>query len=252
MPSAGEQLVELLIEARQTGRPLTLAPELEPADAAAADAVQLAVAGRFGGSTGYKVFQVGDVPGAWGAILGSRIFAAPARVHYLTAPLKVEAEIAFAFGRDLSGKPDGAPYTAAEVEAAVAGAFVAFEIIESRLAGEPKPSPLASRADMMSNWGLVRGPLLADWRRAVHPDVAVRLDIAGKTVVDRRGGHPSGDPAHPLVWLANALASAGRGLKAGEVVTTGAFGGSHPVAPGQTAIATIEGFGSIAFTLETA
>ena len=244
-------LADLLIDARLRGEKLAADAigNLVPADAAAADAAQLAVAAKLGPIGGYKVLQVGNDPGSWGAILADRIFEAPAEVTYSTSSLKVEAEIAFAFGRDLPGKSGGTPYSADEVAEAVAGAFVAFEILESRLAAEPRPSPLLSRADFMGNWGLVRSPLVADWRPLVRADVAVRLEVGGRVAVDQRGGHPSGDPAHPLTWLANALAGGGHALKAGDVVTTGAFGGGHAIALGETAVATIEGFKPIRFTL---
>lgn len=252
MPTSSpiKRLADQLLDARRNGTKLSAdsLADLVPADAAAADAVQLAVAAELGPIGGYKVLQVGDAAGSWGAILANRIFTAPAAVAYELSPIKVEAEIAFVFGRDLPGKAGG--YTADDVFAAIAGAFAAFELLESRFAAEPKPSPLFGRADFMTNWGLVRSTPVAAWRPLVRPDVAVRLEIGGRVAVDQRGGHPSGDPAHPLVWLANALAAAGRGLKAGEVVTTGAFGGGHAIAPGETAVASIEGFQPITFTLK--
>lgn len=248
---SAEGLANLLIEARRTGEKLTsvAVAGLVPADAEAADAAQLAVAARLGQIGGYKVLQVGDAPGSWGAILAHRIYDAPAAVAYSVSPIKVEAEIAFVIGQDLPGRTDGAAYSADEVAEAIGGAFAAFEILESRLATEPRPSALLARADFMGNWGLVRGPVMADWRARVHGDVAVRLEIGSRVAVDQRGGHPSGDPAHPLTWLANALVKAGHPLKAGEVVTTGALGGGHAIAPGEMAVAAIEGFDSIRFSL---
>lgn len=245
-------LADLLIGARARGDKLTPSAigDLVPPDAAAADAVQLAVVSRLGPTAGYKVLQVGDAVGSCAPILAERILEAPAVVDYSLSPLKVEAEIAFLFGRDLPGKADGTPYSPAEVIAAIDGAFAAFEILETRLAAEPPPSPLLGRADLMSNWGLVRSPVVADWRALVHAGVHVRLEIGGRVAVDQTGGHPSGDPAHPLTWLANALAAAGRPLKRGEVVTTGAFGGGHAIAPGETAVAAIAGFEPIRFTLK--
>lgn len=244
-------LADLLLDARLKGEKLTsdVIGGLSPADAAAADAAQLAVAAKLGPIGGYKVLQVGGDPGSWGAILAGRIFEAPAEVTYSVSSLKVEAEIAFVFGRDLPGRSDGVAYSVDEVAEAVAGAFAAFEILESRLASEPRPLPLLSRADFMGNWGLVRSPAIADWRRRVRADVAVRLEVGGRVAVDQKGGHPSGDPAHPLTWLANALAGIGHPIRAGEVVTTGAFGGGHPIACGETAVATIEGFEPIRLTL---
>ncbi|WP_053240140.1 2-keto-4-pentenoate hydratase [Pleomorphomonas koreensis] len=246
-PTAG--LADRLVEARRSGAKLTAEAGLVPADAAAADAVQLAVANRLGPIGGYKVMQVGDGPGSWGAILADRIFEAPAAAAYAVSPLKVEVEVAFVLGRDLPGRTDGTPYSVDEVAEAIGGAFAAFEILESRLADDPKPSPLLVRADFLGNWGLVRGRPIAAWRAAVHSDLAVRLEIGGRLAVDQRGGHPAGDPAHALTWLANALVATGLGLGAGEVVTTGAFGGGHAIAPGETAVASIGGFEPIRFTL---
>ena len=246
-------LADLLIAARLKGEKLTgdAIGKFAPMDAAAADAAQLAVAAKLGAVGGYKVLQVGDAPGSWGVVLADRIFTAPAKVAYSTSPLKVEAEIAFEFGRDLPGKPGGVAYTAEDLAEAITGAFAAFEILESRLADDPRPSPLLARADFMGNWGLVKSSPVADWRHLVHADVAVRLEVGGRIVVDQRGGHPSGVPSHPLTWLANTLAASGRPLRAGSVVTTGAFGGGHPIVPGETAVATIEGFAPIRFTLES-
>lgn len=250
--ASADGLVGLLIEARRTGEKLTteMVGHLAPPDAAAADVTQIAVAARLGPIGGYKVLQVGDGPGSWGAILADRIFEAPASIAYSVSPIKVEAEIAFVFDKDLPGKPDGSAYLAEEVVKAVAGAFAAFEILESRLVAEPRPSPLLARADFMGNWGLVRGPVVADWRARVCSDVTVRLEVGDRVAVNQSGGHPSGDPAHPLTWLANALVQAGCPLRAGEVVTTGAFGGGHAIAVGETAVATIEGFDPIEFTLK--
>lgn len=245
-------LADLLIEARSKGAKLT--PEaigdLVPRDGPSADAVQLAVAGRLGPVGGYKVLQVGDATGIWSPILAEHIYRAPAAVAYSLSDLKVEAEVAFLFAGDLPGKAGGTPYSTDEVAEAVEGAFVAFEILETRLAAEPKPSPLLSRADFLSNWGLVRSPVAADWNTRIHANLAVRLEVGGRVVVDQKGGHPSGHPAHALTWLANALVAVGHPLKKGDVVTTGAFGGGHAIAPGETAVATIEGFDPIRFTLK--
>ena len=48
-----------------------------------------------------------------------------------------------------------------------------------------------------------------------------------------------------VAWLANALARRGRGLKAGEFVTTGSICEVIWVKPGDVAIATIESLGSV-------
>lgn len=246
--SAVRRLADLLLVARADGRPLPELPDaLVPGDAAAADAVQFAVADAIGPIGGYKVLQIADRDGGFGVIPAGRVLASPAIVDAGPATLRIEIEVAFRFGRDLPGHADGTPHDAAEVLAAIDGAFAAFEIIETRL--PPDAPNLAARADAMTNWGLVTGPARADWRGLVHAAVAARMTISGRTVVERTGGHPSGDPAHPLPWLATALARAGRPLRAGQVVTTGAFGGSHPIVPGDEVVGEIAGFAPIAFRL---
>lgn len=243
------RLADLLLAARAAHAPLAELPaDLVPLDAAEADAVQLACADEIGPIGGWKVLRIADRDGSFGFVPAARTLLAPATVSAAGSTLKIELEIAFVVGRDLTGKPDGSPYSADEVFAAIGGAFAAFEILETRLpAGSP---PLAGRADAMSNWGLVTGPAQPDWRGLVHAEVAVDLTIADRTVVAKTGGHPTGDPAHALPWLANALLAAGRPLVAGQVVTTGAFGGSHPIVPGDTVVGTIAGFAPITFRLE--
>ncbi|MER2604357.1 MAG: flagellar hook-length control protein FliK, partial [Siculibacillus sp.] len=51
-------------------------------------------------------------------------------------------------------------------------------------------------------------------------------------------------PFHPLVWLANAIARAGRFLRAGDIVTTGAYGGGHAIRAGSRARGRVEGLGA--------
>ncbi len=243
------RLADLLLRARETHAPLADLPaDLGPSDADEADAVQFACADALGPIGGWKVLQVADRDGSFGFVPKSRILPAPATAAAAGATLRLELEIAFVVGRDLAREPDGSPLSREEVLAAIGGAFAAFELVETRLPAGA--SPQAARADAMSNWGLVVGPSRADWREAVHAEVAVALTVAGRTVVAKTGGHPTGDPAHALPWLANALAAAGRPLRAGQVVTTGAFGGSHPIAPGDIAVGEIAGFAPIRFELE--
>lgn len=244
-----QRFADLLLAARASVTPLADLPEdILPGDAAEADAVQFLWADKLGPIGGYKVFQVGDRDGSLGVIPASAILASPAVMKASGAILKIELEIAFRIGRDLTGRADGAPYSPEEVTDAVAGAFAVFEIVETRL--PPSPPALAARADAMSNRGLVLGTEVADWRGRVRADVPVSMAISGRSVVAAAGGHPSGDPFHPMPWLANALVRAGRPLAADQVVTTGAMGGAHPIAPGDTILATIDGFAPISFRLE--
>jgi len=243
------RLADLLLAARAAHAPIADLPaHLRPLDAAEADAVQFACADELGPIGGWKVLRIADRDGSFGFVPASRILPAPAVASAAGSTLKIELEIAFVVGRDLAGRQDGSPYSPEEVFDAIGAAVPAFEILETRL--PPGAPPLAGRADALSNWGLVTGPALPAWHDVVHADVAVELTIAGRTVVAKTGGHPSGNPAHALPWLADALSVAGRPLRAGQVVTTGAYGGSHSIAPGDTVVGTIAGFAPITFRLD--
>ncbi|MFV0333511.1 MAG: fumarylacetoacetate hydrolase family protein [Tropicimonas sp.] len=238
-------LTKLLLKARQTGQPIPETSTLPlPATGDEADSVQRVIAEHFGGIGGYKVFQVGTDAGKWGAIVRKRISAAPAVIAEPVSGLRVEAEIAFRFARDLPAR-DGGEYSAGEVRAAIGGAFAAFEVLEARYPWLASPDPLLTRADSMTNWGLVTGREQSAWQPLVTDGIAMRLEIGGRSVVEQSGGHPSGNPAHPLTWLANALARTPHPIRAGDIVTTGAFGGPHILPPGETAVARFDGFDSI-------
>lgn len=250
-PTDLRRLATILAAARRDRVGLTgIDAALVPADIAEAQTAQdllLAEAGPIGA---YKVLQIADRPGTFGQIPASRVLTSPATLPAGHKGLKIEAEIAFLIGHDLPGRADGAPYGEAEVRAAIAGAFAAFEIIESAFAEGVTPPQLVGVADAMSNWGLVQSPSLADWASRPLDRVAVRMEISGRAVVDQRGGHPSGHPFHPMVWLAETLARRGCGLRAGQMVTTGSFGGAHPVRPGDTVVATFDGFPEIRCRLD--
>lgn len=242
--SKAARLAAILLAARRAGVALDGLPDdLLPTDSDEADACQFAVVDDLGPVGAWKVMQIGDKPGSFGPIPAKHVSGAPCTVPLPSSRTKIEIEMGFRIGRDLDGRADGRPYDADDVVAAIEAALPVFEIVESRLpAGQPA---LATRADSMSNWGLVFGTGASDWRDRVRADLAVRLRIDGVTVVETIGGHPSGTPSHALPWLANALVAAGRPLRRGQIVTTGAFGGMHPVGPGAVVEATIEGFAPI-------
>lgn len=246
-----DRLASLLRDARTSGEALASVPDdLMPRDAAEADACQFAVVDSLGAIGAFKVMQVGDAAGSLGPIPARHVLTAPCSLALPSSRIRIELELAFRIGRDLPGRADGHPYGRNEVAEAIASALPVFEIVESRLPAGL--SGLIGRADSMSNWGLALGTEISDWRTQVRSDLTVRLTIAGRTVVDSVGGHPSGDPAHALPWLANALVAAGRPLAAGQIVTTGAFGGAHPVEAGDTVEGAIGDFDPIAMRFTAA
>lgn len=239
------RLASLIAAARRDGKKYPLPPEeLLPETGAEAEAVQIATALQMGGIGSYKVMKAkGSETGLWGAIFSPGVTAAPGPVK---APeLLIELEVAFRFKADLPGHDDDSDYSEDEVEAAIEGALPVYELLSQRWQTTPPalfPTALLNRADTLGNRGLAFGKLEADWKTRVHEELKVSLSIAGKEVVSQTGGHVSGHPAAPLTWLANTLARHGHGLVAGQIVTTGAFGGAHVLKAGEEAVGQIAGF----------
>ncbi len=240
------QAAETLVTARLSGHKIDRIPaDCAPRSEVEAWAIQAEVARRLGVEIGgWKVgMSPGNAPVA-APIFAPDIHASPVRVSVgREAGVIVEAEVAFRLARDLPPRRDRSAYTAAEVLDAVGGAFAAIEIVISRyrsLADVPKLDMLA---DNQANGGFVFGQVMAGWRGLALPQLPVALEVAGKTIVERQGGNPAGDPVPPLVWLANHLATHGDGLKAGQIVTTGSYTGMNPARPGERVVARFSGLG---------
>jgi len=219
-----------------------------PADLAEAYRLQAAVAAGLGRIGGWKVAAVTDeqrrslaVPRPIGAPIMSAWMrdasTGPAELRaadFIAA--KLECEFAFELGRDLPPRPD-APYTRAEVEAAVVAMRMAIEVVDSRL---PRGlGALAELADAFNNGGFVAGPRLADWRSLTFAEIGIVLNVGGgrggsdmtELAVGSGAAILSGDPFATVVMLANAQPEGSGGLKAGHIVTTGSCTGA-PWLPG--------------------
>ncbi|MFP3613160.1 fumarylacetoacetate hydrolase family protein [Paraburkholderia sp. SIMBA_050] len=153
---------------------------------------------------------------------------------------KVEAEVALVLERDLADPG----VTVAEMLRATAFVLPAIEIVGSRIA-DWNIRFVDTVADNASSSAFVLGntPVLLS---------GLDLRLAGM-VMERRGDQVSlgagaaclGHPMNAAVWLANAMASRGRPLMAGDVVLTGALGPMVAVRPGDVFEARIDGLGSV-------
>ena len=247
-PSMHDAVV-LLNAARQSGSLLEALPaHCRPATIADAHAIQdLTVAALGEAVAGWKIAAAPDGTLMRGVVLASRVLASPARMPAALVPLLgVEAEIAFRFERDLP--PRDRDYSADEVASAVV-ALPVIEVVDSRFRSY-KDTPLLHRlADCMSNGALVLGAPQRGWRAHDLATLHVRLEIGGATIVSRVGGHPTVDPLLPAIAMANHQRTR-EGVRAGQVMTTGSFTGLNYARPGQSAIATFEGFGAAQVSFE--
>jgi 2-keto-4-pentenoate hydratase len=152
----------------------------------------------------------------------------------------VEAEVAFRLAKDLP--PRTRPYSERAVAAAVGEALVAIELCDTRLANWKKTSGLWKLADFQNNNGLVVGSGTKDWQKVDFLEQEVEFRI-GARVVKAKGTHSFGNPFRLLPWLAQHCAKRGLGLRAGDVITTGAWTGLEIAQAGDKVTARFPGIG---------
>jgi 2-keto-4-pentenoate hydratase len=132
--------------------------------------------------------------------------------------LGLEFEIAVRLKSDVP--VTGTPLTAGTIAAHIDGVCAAIEIVDDRNADYASLDVLSLVADNSWNAGIVLSEFVAKW-----PDLA---DVPGRASKDRvaigegHGRDILGHPFNSVAWLATQLASRGAGLRAGEVVMTGA------------------------------
>ncbi|MEM7225241.1 MAG: fumarylacetoacetate hydrolase family protein [Pseudomonadota bacterium] len=148
-------------------------------------------------------------------------------------PMVLECEVAFTLGADLP--PRDQPYSREEVEAAVATAHPAIEVVAGHLREWPSQDVFSVIADNGTDGALVYGAGIAGWREIDLVALSVRLLVNGEQVRHGSGANVLGDPMTALVWLANAGVEGG--LKAGQIHNTGTTTPIYWVGPGDHAVA---------------
>lgn len=151
---------------------------------------------------------------------------------------KAEGEIAFVLKHDIQGPG----VTAADVLRATEGVMACFEIVDSRIR-DWKIKIQDTVADNASCGVFVLGSALVDPREVDLVTCGMVLEKNGEVAVTGAGAATLSSPVNAVVWLINMLGSLGIGLKAGEVVLSGALGAMVPVAAGDSLRVTIGGVG---------
>jgi 2-keto-4-pentenoate hydratase len=162
---------------------------------------------------------------------------------------KVEAEIAFVLGRDLEDEH----LTVADILRAVEFALPAIEIVDSRIA-DWKIGILDTIADNASSGRYVLGASPKKLDGLELRLCGMVMEQGGDEVSVGAGAACLGDPLSATLWLAKTMAKAGRPLKAGDTVMSGALGPMVTVKRGEVYEARISGLGSVraAFAKEQA
>ncbi|MBQ0827340.1 2-keto-4-pentenoate hydratase [Streptomyces tagetis] len=139
---------------------------------------------------------------------------------------RIETEIAFRLGRDLTGPAD-----LDTVRAAVAEVFLAFEILDTCFTGWDI-TLVDSIADNAACAGVITGsplPFTPPWNLS---DEDITTTANGTLAGTGRGRDILGDPLQALVWLTHRLHGFGTELRAGDIVLAGSVHAGIPLTPG--------------------
>lgn len=158
---------------------------------------------------------------------------------------KAEAEVALLLAEDL----DKIEATPEDVAAATRGAFVAIEIVDSRIQ-DWKITFADTVADNGSSAFFVLG-------KKEHPlegldllNCKMQLTVNGELASSGTGAACLGHPLNAAAWLARTLAARGEPLRAGDLILTGALGPMVALTPGADVTASVEGLGTVNFTFD--
>ncbi len=227
-----ERVADWLVSEHRRGAPLVpFAHDHGAHDLAAAYAIQDAFVRRMtsllGAAAGYKIGLTSrrmqqlcaiDHPVA-GVVFRERVLASGRRIARAALQrVGLEFEICVRMGRDVPARDR--PWTIDDIADAVDAVAPAFEVIDDRHSSYPLDL-LSLVADNAWNEGIVLGEFRREW-----PDLAaVRGTVFcnGEQVDQGHGRDVLGHPFAPLAWLADHLAATGRGLRAGDIVSTGSL-----------------------------
>jgi 2-keto-4-pentenoate hydratase len=184
---------------------------------------------HYGGvSIGYKIACTNvtaqrqlNVAGPFhGRMTSAFCFDSPARVTADQFFMRVvEAEFAFRMAHDLPAV--SSDRSNEEVAAAVEGVLPGIEIVDSRFDDWTSIGAMSLIADNACHAAWIKGSLMEDWRGFDLAAQTVRLTVNGNLHREGSGRAVLGHPLNALTWLSNQLSLQGRGLRAGEYVTTG-------------------------------
>ncbi|HWM45155.1 MAG TPA: fumarylacetoacetate hydrolase family protein [Burkholderiales bacterium] len=253
--AAAKQLLEVH-ERRQRFAPLPpgLAPRSENEAYAIQDAFVALRAQKLGALAGYKIaltsaemrrFVGVDSPQA-GVMFESTLKRSPARVRAADyVRLIVEFEIAVQIAEDLPAVDK--PFFRDRVARSVGAVMPALELADDRNADykELAKHPLELIADNCWNEGAVLGAPVKDWKAIDLAAVRGVATINGNKVGEGLGADAMGHPLDAVAWLADHLASSGRGLLRGDVVITGSIVTTKAVTPGDRVLFDVKELGQV-------
>ena len=158
--------------------------------------------------------------------------------HHMIQP-KAEGEIAFVLKEDLMGPG----VTVSDVIKATKFVMPCFEIVDSRIK-DWKIKIQDTVADNASCGYIVFGGQSVTVHDVDLTTCGITLECNGELLHTGAGAAALGSPINAVVWLANTLGKLGVGLKAGEVILSGALCAMVPIKAGDNMTINIGGIGS--------
>lgn len=242
-----------LVRARLEGRALDDFPGPFPETLAQAYAVQDAAIGTWPDRVaGWKLARIGpphDADFGAGRLAGP-IFARQVRIAGATPTAvevidrgyaALEAEYVLEIGTTPADRDD---WTAATAAGLVRRVFAGVEIAGSPFAGINAHGPAVTVADFGNNAGLILGPEIPDGMGRLQT-LRCTVSLDGQICGEGGAAVVPGGPLESLAFLLTHLYRRGRRLQPGDLVSTGAAAGVHPIAIGQTGRADFGPDGSI-------
>ena len=180
--------------------------------------------------------QFGFHEPAFGCILETRPSGTVFAARDLVKP-GFETELCMRLGPPLAGE-----VSLEEVRAAVAVVHPAFEITETR--GDPAQIALML-ADNAQQRSVILGEPIELTPALGLDEVEARVELNGNVVATGIGAAVLDHPLNSIAWLARKLGQYGRSLRAGELIMTGSLVRQFPLAPGDRALASFTGIGTV-------
>jgi 2-keto-4-pentenoate hydratase len=148
-------------------------------------------------------------------------------------------ELCIVLDRDLPANA-----TPADVAAAVARVYPAFEIIETR--GDLSGQLALAVTDNGQQRAFVLGEAVSRGSLPELSAVTVRVRVNGAEVATATGDAVLGHPYNSVAWLASRLAQFGERVRAGDYIMSGSFTRQFPLGRGDRIEATFDGIGAVA------
>lgn len=249
------EVVELIADARIGRHALALPERLRTRDWTSVVRVVLALDERLGwegcgwkiGAAAEEIRRSEGVPGpSPGRIYRRGVFASPAKLpnELFINYRNCECEFAFELGVDFPARDRA--WTEADARAGIESLFPAIEIGDTVFEDWYGASGyFGSCFDNGGGAAFVEGKKHKEWSELDLVRAGMDVYLDGHYIKSGTGQAAMGHPVTSLTWLLNWLREQGRGVVAGEVVSTGTCTGHLFALPGDTVRADFGDLGAV-------